>query len=365
MYDDYEFDGKDSGASTIVGVLILCGVILGGAFGLIYYLQGDFAGRQFLGALLVPVGFFWLMLFVGAMTATFTKQRFLAVVLWLSMVALSLLGNKTVANNLMSGLESAYRPVSVDEMEILDYGFVLGGGASVASNRQIDLNESGERIIEAIRLHKAGKIRHLVFTGSPHLYAEDETKAKVAPVQAPQTDSTEPQVDSNLNEVETEDSTEQSNELTSGPYVSQDTDLSSSGLSSSGENASADPQTPPVVEERMLHAYEDAMRNLLTAHGVPADAYTFLGGRYTQEEMQRIDDFLQDNPATNSGLITSAFHMNRAVRLAHKQGLTLISLPVDFRAGNVVDDPVFFIPKIGELSTSSTAIKEYVSAWLQ
>jgi uncharacterized SAM-binding protein YcdF (DUF218 family) len=367
MYDDYEFDGKESGASTIVGVLILCAVIVGGAFGLIYYLQGPFVGRKFAAALLAPAGFFWLLFFVGAMVATFTKQRFLAALLWLSMIGMSLAGNKTIANNLMTGLESSYQPVVVEQLEDMQYGFVLGGAARVAKNRQIDLNDASERVMEAIRLHKRGKIKHLVFTGSPFLHQEDEAKAKneAAPAAPPAGDQppSDPSTDPN----------KEISPVEPGPEVG--TLAAPKGTPvhfKAGQPAAlrAQDAAPPAAndvapERRMISPYEDAMRKLLADYGVAEANYTFLGGRYTQEEMQRIDEFLAGKPAAKHGLITSASHMPRAASLANKQGLSLVSIPVDFRSGNVDEDPIFFIPREGELLTTAAAIREYVAGWLQ
>lgn len=347
MYENYEFDGQESGASTIVGVLILCLIILGGAYGLIYYLQGAFAGRQFLSALLSPVGFFWLMFFVGAMMATFTKQRSLAVLLWLSMIGLSLVGNRTIANNLVSGLEATHQPVDVGTMEVMDYGFVLGGAVKINRSRHVDLNAAGERVTDAIHMYKAGKIKHLVFTGSPFLYQDDERKSN-NPVEAPEPESPKDTGDDPVDGTQAEADTENSKEAEAG----------SEGKDSppAGNNASE--------PDRVISNYEEAMRAYLAAHGVAEANYTFIGGRYTQEEMQRIDEFLAGKPEGKYGLITSASHMSRAMALAHKQGLTLIELPVDFQAGPVGDDPIFFIPSAGALSTAGTAFKEYISSWL-
>jgi len=365
MYDDYEFDGKESGASTIVGVLILCAVIMGGAFGLIYYLQGPFAGRQFAAALLAPAGIFWLLFFVGAMVATFTKQRFLAALLWLSMIGMSLAGNKTIANNLMTGLEASYQPIVVEQLEDMQYGFVLGGAARVAKNRQIDLNDASERVMEAIRLHKRGKIKHLVFTGSPFLQQEDEAKAKneAAPAPAaPPTGDPPPATDTPSSDAAA--SVDERREATalSGTPVRFTT---ATPAVSATQDAVAPTANDVAPERRMISAYEDAMRKLLADYGVAEANYTFLGGRYTQEEMQRIDEFLADKPAGKHGLITSASHMPRAASLAAKQGLSLVSLPVDFRSGNVEEDPIFFIPREGELLTTAAAMREYVAGWLQ
>lgn len=366
MYDDYEFDGKESGASTIVGVLILCAVIVGGAFGLIYYLQGPFVGRQFVAALLAPAGFFWLLFFAGAMVATFTKQRFLAALLWLSMIGMSLAGNKTIANNLMTGLEASYQPVVIEQLEDMQYGFVLGGAARVAKNRQIDLNDASERVMEAIRLHKRGKIKHLVFTGSPFLQQEDEAKAKneAAPTAPPAGD--QPPSDA-------AGANRESSPVESGPEVGRIAApvatpvhfTTSQPAALGAQDAAAAAANDVAPERRMISPYEDAMRKLLADYGVAEANYTFLGGRYTQEEMQRIDEFLAGKPAAKHGLITSASHMPRAASLANKQGLSLVSIPVDFRSGNVDEDPIFFIPREGELLTTAAALREYVAGWLQ
>lgn len=347
MYEDYEFDGRESGASTIVGVLILCLVILGGAYGLIYYLQGAFAGRQFLSALLSPVGFFWMIFFVGAMTATFTKQRFLAVLLWLSMIGLSMFGNRTIANNLITGLEATHQPVEVGTMEVMDYGFVLGGAVKINKSRQIDLNSAGERVTDAIRMHKSGKIKHLVFTGSPFLYQEDERKSKNS------VEVTEPGSAADAGQSPAD-----------GSQPSAGTDDTKKAETAPAGTDSAPAGNGSTESDRVLSTYEEAMRGFLTANGVAETDYTFIGGRYTQEEMQRIDEFLAGKPQGKFGLITSASHMSRAVALAHKQGLTLIALPVDFQSGPVEEDPIFFIPSAGALSTSGTAFKEYISSWL-
>lgn len=365
MYDDYEFDGKESGASTIVGVLILCTVILGGAFGLIYYLQGAFAGRQFVAALLAPAGFFWLLFFVGAMVATFTKQRFLAALLWLSMIGMSLAGNKTIANNLMTGLEASYQPIVVEQLEDMQYGFVLGGAARVAKNRQIDLNDASERVMEAIRLHKRGKIKHLVFTGSPFLHQEDEAKAKNEAAPAAPAGDQPPSDPSSENREMTPIEPPSEVGKIAAP-VGTPVRYTSSQPSVRGAQDPAPAVANDVApERRMISAYEDAMRKLLADYGVAEANYTFLGGRYTQEEMLRIDEFLANKPAAKHGLITSASHMPQAAALANKQGLSLVSLPVDFRSGNVEEDPIFFIPREGELLTTAAAIREYVAGWLQ
>ncbi len=78
-------------------------------------------------------------------------------------------------------------------------------------------------------------------------------------------------------------------------------------------------------------------RRLLVSIGVPKEVVYVVGGEDTEEEMQCLRRFLDDPPeAIDStgeiGLITSAFHMNRAMRKANEVSLELLPIPVAFRS---------------------------------
>lgn len=367
MYDDYEFDGQESGASTIVGVFILCALILGGAGGLIWYLQGPFVGRQFVVALLSPLGIVWTAAFFGAMVATFTKQKFLAFLLWVLMLGLSMLGNQSIANSLIAGLEESQEDNAVIADDVVyDYGFVLGGGLSLNRLDRMDFNAAGERVSEAVRFYKQGKIQHLVFTGSPFLYEQDEMKSAVGtepePAEGSDLDTIPFQLDDDdeTGDGETEaesavDGSESGESTAGGPFAQID------GL----DPAKVDQDSPVADEAVNRSPYENALRSQLEQMGVAATDYTFIGGRNTTEEMLRIDEFLKDHPADDVAMITSAWHMPRAARLRMAQGLDMKSVPVDFRTTSINEDPIFFIPKLDPFYTSSIAIKEYLAGWFQ
>lgn len=83
-------------------------------------------------------------------------------------------------------------------------------------------------------------------------------------------------------------------------------------------------------------------RALLISLGVPADRVFRLEGVNTMAEMQSLADFLHAPPPSwqshvdapdrpRIGLITSAFHMPRAMRLAREHDLDLVPLPCAFR----------------------------------
>lgn len=71
--------------------------------------------------------------------------------------------------------------------------------------------------------------------------------------------------------------------------------------------------------------------------GVPAAAITPLAGRNTREEIRSLKALLErekaagpDPAAPRVGLVTSAWHMQRALRLARQEGLDLVPVPADF-----------------------------------
>lgn len=75
----------------------------------------------------------------------------------------------------------------------------------------------------------------------------------------------------------------------------------------------------------------EAGRRILIELGVPADVIEVIGGRNTAEEMQSIKQRIGTQPV---GIITSAWHLDRAMRLADQQGLQAVPLPSDFNSGS-------------------------------
>lgn len=68
---------------------------------------------------------------------------------------------------------------------------------------------------------------------------------------------------------------------------------------------------------------------ILQSLGVPAGAIEQSGGTNTSEEFARLAGVLR--PGERVGLVTSAWHMPRAMRLAGGQGLKLHPVPADFQ----------------------------------
>lgn len=107
-----------------------------------------------------------------------------------------------------------------------------------------------------------------------------------------------------------------------------------------------------------------ACRTMLESVGLPSTMIYEIKGRNTFEEMQSLKQFLLNPPEGfpaegRVGLITSAFHMRRAIRLAEDRNLELVPLPCSFRVGiQTKFSPRALIPDAGSAATLATACKE-------
>ena len=109
-------------------------------------------------------------------------------------------------------------------------------------------------------------------------------------------------------------------------------------------------------------------REILLSLGVPEEVIFEIGGENTTQEMQHLKRFLDSPPdgladTGGIGLITSAFHMPRALRLAGENGLELVPLPCSFRS----DVPTDFrfrelVPSLEAGIKMRMAIKERLAA---
>ncbi|QEG38676.1 YdcF family protein [Roseimaritima ulvae] len=107
-----------------------------------------------------------------------------------------------------------------------------------------------------------------------------------------------------------------------------------------------------------------AARRILMELGVPTDAIEVIGGRNTSEEMQSIKQLVGTQPV---GIITSAWHLDRAMRLAEQEGLQAVPLPSNFNSGSsqtprpwasVLRD---CIPNVSALASNSRITREYLA----
>jgi uncharacterized SAM-binding protein YcdF (DUF218 family) len=108
----------------------------------------------------------------------------------------------------------------------------------------------------------------------------------------------------------------------------------------------------------------EATRDILTRLGVPETHIEMLGGQNTFEEMKALGERFKSSDV-KVGLLTSAWHLPRAMRLAERNGLKPIPLPSDFRS-SPAESPTLakriecLIPNGGAFSGTWSFAKEYL-----
>lgn len=118
-----------------------------------------------------------------------------------------------------------------------------------------------------------------------------------------------------------------------------------------------------------LEAPSTRSRRLLESVGVPPETIYEVTGVNTTNEMRSLAVFFDDPPADlpvggEVGLITSAFHMPRAMRLAEGNGLSFVPLPCAYRSGKRQPfSPHDLVPSAGAIESVSSATKEGL-AWV-
>ncbi|TVR14170.1 MAG: YdcF family protein [Planctomycetota bacterium] len=98
--------------------------------------------------------------------------------------------------------------------------------------------------------------------------------------------------------------------------------------------------------------------------GIRSSALRLIPGpRTTSEEIQALAAIMADESWHRVGLITSAWHMPRAMYLAERHQLELVPLPCDSRSRMPDLSPVHLIPQQQGVSLVQRAIWEYLGRW--
>ncbi len=115
----------------------------------------------------------------------------------------------------------------------------------------------------------------------------------------------------------------------------------------------------PALDRDGKQPYEMGIE-LLQDAGIPPEHIRHTEGSNTSKEMANLAKSL--GPDTSLGLITSAFHMGRAMRLAKKYGLEMKPLPADVRTRAIwKPTPVDFVPSASALYLTRVACKEHLA----
>jgi uncharacterized SAM-binding protein YcdF (DUF218 family) len=113
-----------------------------------------------------------------------------------------------------------------------------------------------------------------------------------------------------------------------------------------------------------LHSREEA-KLILTEFGIPPDAIVLLEGENTSQEMNSLKSWIPENIKSAKpriGLITSAWHLKRAQRLANSHSLDFEPIPSNFISGPINLSPHWIIPSGDNLATTGRIVKEYLAA---
>ncbi len=82
--------------------------------------------------------------------------------------------------------------------------------------------------------------------------------------------------------------------------------------------------------------------------------------RNTHEDAVHTAELLRERGIDRFFLVTSGFHMPRAVACFRKAGLDPVAYPVDFRATPLESSPISYLPTASALALSTLAAHEYV-----
>jgi uncharacterized SAM-binding protein YcdF (DUF218 family) len=264
-------------------------IVVGALLGTTWRAEGMLAAQRIVIDLVMPVGLAWLTtLYVLLRSFVLGRTRACAVAGFIFLV-ISVSFSPIIARELAKRIE--VRPLDVSPLDDAAPKFravvVLGGGASLGMDGRPQLNSDGHRVVMAAQMWYAGKTEAIICTGEDDFVPEAASKA-------------------------------------------------------------ADEK-----DKRDLHNPARLGVDVLVSLGVPRDRLFRIGGVNTYTEMKELAQFLKDPPADLPsagalGLITSAFHIPRAIRLAERESLVLSPIPVSFRTG--VPEPMKpadLVPTVG------------------
>lgn len=279
--------------------------------GMTWIFDGTVAALRCGVDLVMPVALVWLGL-LAATAGLAASGRRLAVLFAALFLIWTVLGNGDFVGWTLGHVEPAPStdpPAALEQRKLqrpLDALVVLGGGTTRIAPGLVEAGRDGERVVSAAQAWHSGTTKTIIVTGSSDR---------------------------------------------------------------AGSEASATPLLTPRAQSQ----------HMLESLGVPQNRIFAIEGVNTALEMKALASFLNQPPAEflqrtgreknrlpedtrtwRVGLITSAFHMPRAMRLASRHELNLLPLPCAFR-GSYTDlpwRPADWIPQAGNLDTLGLVVKE-------
>ena len=113
--------------------------------------------------------------------------------------------------------------------------------------------------------------------------------------------------------------------------------------------------------EEVRHPREEASE-VLVGLGVPPDAVLQLPGENTSQELANLKKWIEETESGGPiGILTSAWHLPRAIRLARTHGLEVQPVPSNFVSKPFAPSPHMVVPGPDHLLLTSTLMKEYLA----
>ncbi|TGN19046.1 YdcF family protein [Leptospira idonii] len=139
-----------------------------------------FTLSKILTLFIFPFPLFFLLSFVSILFVRgFRPKLILSILIFF----LGIFSNFFVANTLIRSLEKPYPPVSIEAVPPSEAVIVLGGMVQTISSipGRPELNDSSDRLVDAVRIYKKGKAKKILFTGgSGVLFADKYREADLA-----------------------------------------------------------------------------------------------------------------------------------------------------------------------------------------
>ena len=115
--------------------------------------------------------------------------------------------------------------------------------------------------------------------------------------------------------------------------------------------------------DKDLDPHEEA-KLLLEELGVPRSDILELNGENTSEEIANLKRWSDKHPDKRIGLLTSAWHLSRAMRLAAANELDVQPVPSHFLSEPFAPEPDVIIPSEASLLVTAAIAKEYLAGWV-
>ena len=116
----------------------------------------------------------------------------------------------------------------------------------------------------------------------------------------------------------------------------------------------------------VIGAEADAIRALLLDLRVPASAIiSEAASRDTEQNAQYLATVLPLAVAPRILLVSSAWHLRRAVPLFERRGYKVLPVGADYRGFRRCRGHECWIPSAGALDTTGLVIKEYLGYWVE